>query len=127
MQHTHQLLTQACSCIQVLSRKDQGQFWSRSHENYSYVSVDQLSKLFKSFQVGKNLIEELSKPYEKSQCHKHALSFNKYSLSKWELLKACMEREYLLMKRNSFIYIFKAAQVGSTLYVITITYNQKLR
>ncbi|XP_042453432.1 ABC transporter G family member 41-like [Zingiber officinale] len=97
---------------EVLSRKDQGQYWSRSHENYSYVSIDQLSKLFKSFQVGKKLSEELSKPYDKSQCHKHALSFNKYSLSKWELLKACMEREYLLMRRNSFIYIFKTAQLA---------------
>lgn len=64
-----------------------------------------------AYQVGQSLKEELSKPYDKTQCHEHALSFNRYSLSKRELLKACIAREFLLMKRNSFIYIFKTTQV----------------
>jgi len=53
------------------------------------------------------LTEKLSKPFDKSQGHKVALSFNKYSLGKWELFKACFGREWLLMKRNSFVYVFK--------------------
>ncbi|KAE8655684.1 Pleiotropic drug resistance protein 3 [Hibiscus syriacus] len=37
--------------------------------------------------------------------------FRKYGVGKWELLKACISREYLLMKRNSFVYIFKFIQL----------------
>lgn len=36
----------------------------------------------------------------------------KYGLSSWELLKACFSREWLLMKRNSFIHIFKSIQIA---------------
>ncbi|GJN25012.1 hypothetical protein PR202_gb12794 [Eleusine coracana subsp. coracana] len=43
-----------------------------------------------------------------------------YSLSKWQLLKACFARELLLMKRNAFIYITKVVQLG-LLAVITGT------
>ncbi|KAE8711890.1 ABC transporter G family member 37 [Hibiscus syriacus] len=34
-----------------------------------------------------------------------------YSLSKWELFKACSMREFLLMKRNAFLYVFKSVQL----------------
>ncbi|KAJ0092905.1 hypothetical protein Patl1_24753 [Pistacia atlantica] len=57
------------------------------------------------------LDEELAKPFIKSQRHKNALSFEKFSLTKWELFKACTNREFLLMKRNSFTYIFKSTQL----------------
>lgn len=101
--------------IQVLSRKDQEQYWSRQDEYYRYVSVDQFIEKFKKHHIGHSLDEEISKPYDKSRCHKNALSFNNYSLSKWELLKACTARELLLMKRNSYIYIFRTIQVAATL------------
>ncbi|KAL0412871.1 UNVERIFIED_CONTAM: Pleiotropic drug resistance protein 3 [Sesamum radiatum] len=60
---------------------------------------------------GKKLSEDLSSPFDKSKSHKSAICFSKYSLPKWTLFKACMSRENLLMKRNSFIYVFKAFQV----------------
>ncbi|CAI8614747.1 unnamed protein product [Vicia faba] len=44
----------------------------------------------------------------------------KYSLGKWDLFEACMKREILLMKRNSFIYIFKTVQLTITA-IITMT------
>nr|XP_018680590.1 PREDICTED: ABC transporter G family member 41-like [Musa acuminata subsp. malaccensis] len=97
---------------EVLSRKDQGQYWFNSNKIHSYVSVDQFSKSFKVYQIGQSLSKELSKPYDMSQSHKNALSFNKFSLSNWELLKACVVRELLLMKRNSFVYILKITQIG---------------
>ncbi|THU63952.1 hypothetical protein C4D60_Mb01t21280 [Musa balbisiana] len=97
---------------EVLSRKDQGQYWFNSNKIHSYVSVDQFSKSFKVYQIGQSLSKELSKPYDVSQCHKNALSFNKFSLSNRELLKACVVRELLLMKRNSFVYILKITQIG---------------
>ncbi|XP_077217702.1 pleiotropic drug resistance protein 3-like isoform X2 [Tasmannia lanceolata] len=96
---------------EVISRKDQAQYWYNTEKPYSYVSVDQFCKKFKSSQIGQKLDEELSEPYDQSQCHKKALSFSVYSLPKWELFKACMTRELLLMKRNSFVYIFKTTQI----------------
>lgn len=99
--------------VQVLSKKDQQQYWSRTEERYSFVTVDQFCDKFKASQSGQNLTEELSKPYDKSKGHKNALSFSIYSLSKWDLLKACFARELLLMKRNAFLYITKAVQVSN--------------
>ncbi|XP_059437806.1 pleiotropic drug resistance protein 3-like [Corylus avellana] len=96
---------------EVISRKDQAQYWHRTEVPYSYVSVDMFSRKFKESPYGKKLDEELSEPYDKSQSHQNALSFSPYSLSKWELFRACASRELLLMKRSSFIYIFKTTQV----------------
>ena len=97
--------------MQVISRKDQAQYWYQMEVPYSYVSVDIFSRKFKESPYGKKLDEELSETYDKSQSHEDALSFSLYSLSKWELFRICASREYLLMKRNSFIYIFKTTQV----------------
>ncbi|XWS53453.1 hypothetical protein CRYUN_Cryun10bG0002700 [Craigia yunnanensis] len=96
---------------EVISRKDQAQYWFHKEQPYSYVSVDQFIKRFKECHIGQNLDEELSKPSHKSQSHKNALSCKSYSLSKWELFKACSMRELLLMKRNSFTYVFKSVQL----------------
>ncbi|KAF5941434.1 hypothetical protein HYC85_019076 [Camellia sinensis] len=96
---------------EVISKKDQAQFWCRTDLPYSYISVDQFCEIFKTSSLGKEVDEELSKPYDRSQCHKNALSFSIYSLSKWDLFKACMARELLLMKRNSFVYLFKTTQL----------------
>ncbi|KAL4636641.1 hypothetical protein ACB092_03G023500 [Castanea dentata] len=100
--------------MQVISRKDQAQYWYQMEVPYSYVSVDMFSRKFKESLYGKKLDEELSEPYDKSQSHEDALSFSVYSLSKWELSRICASREYLLMKRNSFIYIFKTTQLVIT-------------
>ncbi|XP_037467333.1 ABC transporter G family member 41-like [Triticum dicoccoides] len=97
---------------EVLSKKDQQQYWSRTEERYNFVTVDQFCDKFKASQTGQDLAEELSKPYDESKGHKNALSFSICSLSKWDLLKACFARELLLMKRNAFIHITKAAQLG---------------
>lgn len=103
----------------MISIKDQAQYWNRREQPYRYVSVDEFIKKFKDCHLGWKLKEELSKPYDKSQGHKDALSFQKYSLSKWKLLKACARREFLLMKRNSFIYVFKSVQVTSVSFGTT--------
>ncbi|KAK1629536.1 hypothetical protein QYE76_003851 [Lolium multiflorum] len=104
---------------EVLSKKDQHQYWS-SEEKYKFFTVEQFCEKFKASQSGQNLAEELSMPCDESKGHKNALSFSIYSLSKWDLLKACFARELLLMKRNSFLYISKTIQLG-LLGVITGT------
>ncbi|KAH7835973.1 hypothetical protein Vadar_031613 [Vaccinium darrowii] len=95
---------------EVISRKDQAQYWHKDEESCSYISVDMLSKKFKESTYGKKLDEELSQPFMECS-NKKASSFGMYSLSKWALFTACMSRECLLMRRNSFLYVFKLIQL----------------
>lgn len=78
---------------------------------YSYVTTETLSEKFNESKTGKILEKELLKKYERSQTHKNALSHRIYSLTRWEIFKTCLARELLLMKRNSFVHMFKTAQV----------------
>ncbi|KAK1374085.1 hypothetical protein POM88_030278 [Heracleum sosnowskyi] len=96
---------------EVMSRKDQAQYWYRTEHAYTYVSVGTFSEKFKESPFGKNLEEEVSEAFLKSKIHDDSISFDIYSISKWNLFKACMSREFLLMRRNSFIYIFKSVQL----------------
>jgi len=96
---------------EVTSQKDQEQYWDRCHP-YRYISVKHFAELFRTFHVGKRMAAELEVPYDKERSHKAALSFYRYSVSSWELFKANFAKEWLLMKRNSFVYIFKTVQIG---------------
>ncbi|KAF7830247.1 pleiotropic drug resistance protein 1-like [Senna tora] len=109
---------------EVTSRKDQWQYWAHKDKPYSFVSVKDFAEAFQSFHVGHKLGEELANPFDKTKCHPAALTTKKYGVSKKELLKACVSREFLLMKRNSFVYIFKATQLC---YLATITTTLFLR
>ena len=91
----------------MTSHKDQKQYWARENEPYSIVTVNEFAKAFQSFHEGRRLQDELAIPFDKSKSHPAALTTHKYGASKKELLKACFSREFLLMKRNSFVYIFK--------------------
>ncbi|RWW57550.1 hypothetical protein BHE74_00035651 [Ensete ventricosum] len=95
----------------VTSRKDQQQYWTRHDEPYRYVPVREFAEAFHSFHVGRAIGNELSVPYDKSKSHPAALTTTRYGVSNKELLKANIDRELLLMKRNSFVYIFKATQL----------------
>ncbi|KMZ66530.1 ABC transporter G family member [Zostera marina] len=96
---------------EVISRKDQKQYWNDSETSYEYVSVDNFCEKFKVCNIGYILEKEILKPFAQSEHHKKALSHSIYSLPKWQLFKACMSRELLLMKRNFFVYIFKTLQL----------------
>ncbi|KAM0861328.1 hypothetical protein ACQ4PT_045969 [Festuca glaucescens] len=96
---------------EVTSRKDQGQYWINSDETYRYVPVKEFAEAFQSFHVGQAIKSELAVPFGKSRSHPAALKTSKYGASMKELLKANINREILLMKRNSFVYIFKATQL----------------
>ncbi|XP_065865883.1 pleiotropic drug resistance protein 2-like isoform X2 [Euphorbia lathyris] len=96
---------------EVTSKKDQEQYWFTKNQQYRYISVSEFSKAFNSFHIGDLISQELSIPFDKSRTHPAALVKEKFGISKWELFKACYSREWLLMKRNSFIYIFKTFQI----------------
>ncbi|CAM0942737.1 unnamed protein product [Alopecurus aequalis] len=96
---------------EVTSKKDQQQYWYREQEQYSLVSVPEFAERFKSFHVCQQMLKELQIPFDKSKTHPAALTTKKYGLSSKESLKAVLSREVLLMKRNSFIYIFKLSKL----------------
>ncbi|XP_078168201.1 ABC transporter G family member 36-like isoform X2 [Carex rostrata] len=103
---------------EVTSRKDQEQYWVRRDEPYRYVPVKKFADAFKSFHVGQAMLNELAVPFDKSKSHPAALTTSTYGVSTMELLKAQIDREILLMKRNSFFYIFKAVQLTIIAFIM---------
>ncbi|WJZ94700.1 hypothetical protein VitviT2T_013535 [Vitis vinifera] len=110
---------------EVTSRKDQEQYWICKDEPYSFVTVKEFAEAFQSFHIGRKLGDELATPFDKTKSHPAAMKTEKYGVRKKELLDACIAREYLLMKRNSFVYIFKLTQltimavIGMTIFLRT--------
>ncbi|CAN8278879.1 unnamed protein product [Cochlearia groenlandica] len=96
---------------EVTSKKDQEQYWVNPNRPYHYIPVSEFASRFKGFHVGKQLSNDLSVPFDKSRGHKASLVFDKYSVSKFELLKSCWDKEWLLMQRNAFFYVFKTVQI----------------
>ena len=112
--------------LQVTSRKDQEQYCTHKDQPYRFVTAKEFSEALKSFHVGRSLREELDSEFDRSKSHPAALNTKKFGVGKWELLKACLSSEYLLMKRNSFVYIFRLSQVGlkiRMLHLIVMSYN----
>ncbi|CAN6441255.1 unnamed protein product [Victoria cruziana] len=110
---------------EVTSEKDQQQYWEDSSKPYRYVPVSEFARRFKAFHVGHIIQSDLSVPYDRSKCHKAALIFTRNSVPKWDLFKTSFAKEWLLIKRNSFVYIFKSVQIifiamiGATLFLRT--------
>ncbi|KAG2598989.1 hypothetical protein PVAP13_5KG412300 [Panicum virgatum] len=96
---------------EVTSRKDQKQYWARHDKPYQYVSVKEFACAFQSFHAGRAVANELAIPFDKRKNHPAALTTSRYGASARELLKATIDREILLMKRNSFVYIFRTLQM----------------
>ncbi|KAK4596640.1 hypothetical protein RGQ29_014599 [Quercus rubra] len=105
---------------EVTSKKDQEQYWFKKNHPYRYISVSEFAQAFGSFHIGQQLAADLSVPYDKSRAHPAALVTEEYGISNWELFRACFSREWLLMKRNSFAYIFKTTQI-TIMSVIALT------
>ncbi|KAM6576200.1 hypothetical protein CsatB_028037 [Cannabis sativa] len=105
---------------EVTSKKDQEQYWFRRNQPYRYISVTDFVSGFTSFHVGQSLSEDQRIPYDKNKAHPAALVKEKYGISNKELFKAGFAREWMLMKRNSFIYIFKTTQI-TIMAIIALT------
>ncbi|CAN0915029.1 Pleiotropic drug resistance protein 1 [Linum grandiflorum] len=96
---------------EVTSKKDQKQYWARRDQPYRFVTTKEFAEAFKSFHVGRKIADELAVPYDRTKSHPAALATKKYGIGNKELLKASFSRELLLMKRNSFVYVFKLTQL----------------
>ncbi|KAB2085662.1 hypothetical protein ES319_A05G414200v1 [Gossypium barbadense] len=113
---------------EVTSKKDQQQYWCRKDEPYRHISVPEFVEHFNSFHIGQKLDDELRVPYDKSKTHPAALVKERYGISNWELFKACFAREWLLMKRNSFVYIFKTTQITiMSVIAFTVFFRTKMK
>ncbi|KAJ6942433.1 ABC transporter G family member 29-like [Populus alba x Populus x berolinensis] len=108
---------------EVTSKKDQEQYWVDRSKPYRCITVPEFAERFKRFHVGTRIESELSLPFDKSRGHKAALSFSKYTVPKMELLKACWDREWILVRRNAYVYVAKTVQliimaiIVSTLFI----------
>ncbi|CAN1252377.1 Pleiotropic drug resistance protein 2 [Linum perenne] len=87
---------------EVTSKKDQFRYWVNQTRPYRFIPVPDFAK-----RVGSPEPE-----FEKSETHPAALERSRYAISKWDLLTACFEREWLWMKRNSIVFVFKTVQIG---------------
>ncbi|XP_021748020.1 ABC transporter G family member 34-like isoform X1 [Chenopodium quinoa] len=108
--------------LEVTSKKDQAQYWSpKNQSSHKFISAHEFAQAFKSFRIGQRLASELCIPYDsKSKAMQSDLSKELYGTSSWKLLKACFAREWTLMKRNSFVYVFKTTQL-TIMSLITMT------
>ncbi|KAH7845456.1 hypothetical protein Vadar_002249 [Vaccinium darrowii] len=95
---------------EVLSEKDQEQYWFPDIY-YQYVPVAKFAEAFKSFWVGDALSQDLAVPFDRRYNHPAALSTSTYGVKRTELLKISFSWQMLLMKRNSFVYVFKFIQL----------------
>ncbi|KAF8696867.1 hypothetical protein HU200_036506 [Digitaria exilis] len=107
---------------EVTSRKDQGQYWARQDRPYRFVPVKKFADAFRKFHVGRSTQKELSEPFDRARSHPAALATSKYGVNRMELLKATIDRELLLMKRNAFIYIFKAVNLTLMALIVMTTF-----
>ena len=107
---------------------DQEQYWFKKNQPYRFVSVTDFAQAFNSFHVGHRICEELRVPYDKSKAHPAALVTENYGISNWELFRACLAREWLLMKRNNFLYIFKTVQLTiMAIFAFTVFFRTEMK
>lgn len=112
---------------EVTSKKDQQQYWFDKHQPYRFVSVSDFVQGFSSFHIGQQLTSSLAVPYDKLKAHPAALVRETYGISSWELFKACFAREWLLIRRNSFVFIFKICQMTiMSLIAMTVFFRTEM-
>uniref|UniRef100_A0A166EKX5 ABC transporter domain-containing protein n=1 Tax=Daucus carota subsp. sativus TaxID=79200 RepID=A0A166EKX5_DAUCS len=105
---------------EVTSKKDQKQYWINRNQPYRFITSEEFADAFRSFHVGQHVRNDLATAFDKGKSHPAALTTNRYGVNKTELLKAVTAREILLMKRNSFVYMFKLFQL-TIMAFITMT------
>ncbi|XP_071685616.1 ABC transporter G family member 32-like [Rutidosis leptorrhynchoides] len=103
---------------EVTSVKDQEQYWSLE-EHYKYVPVEQFVEAFQSNFLGNSLSRELAIPFNRHHNHPAALSTSTYGVKRIELLKISFSWQLLLLKRDSFVYIFRLFQLMLVVLVMT--------
>ncbi|KFK23406.1 hypothetical protein AALP_AAs61696U000200 [Arabis alpina] len=97
---------------EVTSKKDQAQYWADPSKPYQFIPVSDIAAAFRNSKYGQAADSELATPFDKSSADPSALCRTKFAISGWENLKACFEREILLINRHRFLYTFRTCQVA---------------
>ncbi|XP_010414331.1 PREDICTED: ABC transporter G family member 31 [Camelina sativa] len=97
---------------EVTSKKDQAQYWADPSKPYQFIPVSDIAAAFQNSQYGHAADSKLATPFDKSSADPSALCRTKFAISGWENLKACFEREILLINRHRFLYTFRTCQVA---------------
>ncbi|XP_021275798.1 ABC transporter G family member 38 [Herrania umbratica] len=109
---------------EVTSRKDQRQYWFHKELPYRFISVNEFAEAFNSFHIGIAIRHQLANPFDRSKSHPAALTKTRYGASKKELMKACLSREVILMKRNAFLHVFKIFQLELSAVIVATVFVQ---
>ncbi|KAF6262509.1 ATP-binding cassette transporter [Scenedesmus sp. NREL 46B-D3] len=96
---------------EVTSRRDQQQYWSRDPAQYAFVPVAAFHAAYEASPQGKAMRGALAAPAPQQPPGLDPLVRDRYALSGLSLFKASLRRDWTLVQRNSFIYIFKTVQV----------------
>lgn len=95
----------------MTSKKDQAQYWADPSKPYQFIPVSDIAAAFRNSKYGHAADSKLATPFDKSSADPSALCRTKFAISGWENLKACFEREILLINRHRFLYTFRTCQV----------------
>ncbi|CAI7754317.1 unnamed protein product [Closterium sp. NIES-53] len=96
---------------EVLSVKDQGQYWANTEQPHRFIPAQALAAAFSDTQRAKEQQAQLSTPFPKESSPKGALEHRRYVLTAREIFDAMVQRQLLLFKRTSFIYFASIAKI----------------
>ncbi|CAI6008518.1 unnamed protein product [Closterium sp. NIES-65] len=96
---------------EVLSVKDQGQYWANTEQPHRFIPAQALAAAFSDTQRAKEQQAQLSTPFPKESSPKGALEHRQYVLTAREIFDAMVQRQLLLFKRTSFIYFASIAKI----------------
>jgi len=89
---------------EVTSRKDQAQYWCRDPTEYRFMPITEMHEAFMRSAEGKAQLQAIEAPPVKVSEKLDPLVRDKYALGPGGLFKACLRRDFTLMKRNGFLY-----------------------
>lgn len=98
------------------------QYWARGTP-YKFVPVNTFAEAFQKWDLGRELTAAAAAPYDKAAGHQSALVRTQYALRSWDMFKATMKREWTLMVRNRFLYIFRTFQVSDSGDVLHLAFE----
>ncbi|EEC70762.1 hypothetical protein OsI_02180 [Oryza sativa Indica Group] len=111
--------------LEVTSRKDQQQYWSREDEPYRYFTVERFSE---AFHTGQTITKVLEVPLERNLSSLSALETSKYGVRKRKLVKAIFSREFRLLRRNPSVYIVNCVNLTVLSFVaMTVFWHNNMR
>ncbi|KAA6418150.1 MAG: ATP-binding cassette transporter [Trebouxia sp. A1-2] len=128
---------------EICSEKDQEQYWAGNPDAYEFVGVSQLAEAFQRSGISSEVDgeEDLEKGKKKQESSADKgkggrdldpLVHEKYALTSFNVFKACLRREYIIMKRNWIVFSFRVAQlivlsvVAGTLLIRPIMYTNSV-